>query len=91
MKISIAIKPNVCSISSFKLSHSVVTQFKSGEWPSDEVLINRLHLMTTPENLKFKCPTFMRNLALILLLHLNVSWKYPCLLQKHPNVVDLIP
>ena len=91
MKMAIVIKPNVCSISSFKLSHSVVTQFKFVEWPSDEVLINRLHIMTTPENLKFECPTIMRNLALITLLHLTVSWKYPFLLQKPPNVVDLVP
>ena len=48
--------------------------------------------MNTLENLiKFECPTIMRNLALILLLHLTVSWKYPFLLQKHPNVVDLVP
>ena len=87
---SIAIKPNVCSISSFKLSHSVVTQFKSGEWTSDEVSITTLHLMIATKKLKFECPTFMRNLAIILLLHLIVSWKYPCLLQTHPNAVDLV-
>ena len=65
--------------SPIQLSHSVVTQFKSEEWPSDEVLITKLHLMTTRENLKFECPTLMRNLSLILLLHLTVSRKYPCL------------
>ena len=91
MKMSISIKPNVCSISSFKLSHSVVTQFNSGEWPSDEVSITTLHLMIATEKLKFECPTFMRKFEIILLLQLIVSWKYPCLLQKHPNVVDLVP
>ena len=55
MKMSIAIKPNVCSISSFKLRHSVITQFKSAEWPSDEVLITRLHLMNSPETIPVYC------------------------------------
>ena len=91
MKMSIEIKPNVCSFSSFKLNHSAVTQFKFEEWTSDEVPITTLHLMTATEKLKFECPTFMINFAIILLLHLIVSWKYPCLLQKHPNVVDLVP
>ena len=73
MKLSIAIKPNVCSISNFKLNHSVVTQFKSREWTSDEVSITTLHLMTATKKLKFECPTFMRKLALILLLHLTLG------------------
>ena len=29
--------------------------------------------MTATEKLKFECPTFMRNLALILLLHLELG------------------